>query len=177
MKKVIALIIFIIGLLLLSFGIYFSTKFKSIEIEIDSELDNSNFIAYGTTSGVNIDLSKVNKSVVGEYQVVLNYMFISYNLTVNVVDKTPPLLEVKDVSKAPNYEFDVNDFIVNISDKSKYEVSYYGDVNTKEYGEYNVNILAKDIYDNKEEKEAKLTISWVKDEYSIEVGNLITIQD
>ena len=177
MKKAILIVLIIIGLISLSLGIYLSTKFKNAEIELGTKVDDKILIAYGSNNGVDTNLSNVNKDVVGSYPVTLKYLFMTYNLTIDVVDKTPPVLEVKDINKAPNYEIDVNDFIVNVSDKSKYEVSYYGDINTKEYGEYNVNILAKDIYDNKEEKKAKLTISWVKDEFSVEVGNIITIQD
>ena len=167
----------LVGVMLLLFGTYLYTKFKDIEIELGTELTKNKFIAYGTASGIDIDLSKVDCNKVGEYLVPLKILFVRYDLKANVVDKTPPVLKVHDVSKSLDYVVDVADFILDVSDKSEYEVYYQGNIDTSKYGEYNVSIIAKDIYGNSDEQKAKLSIGWVKNEYSIEVGNDITIKD
>ena len=175
-KKILIICLCISGVLLLS-GLYFFTKFKNFEIELGTDINIDNAIAYGTSKGVSFDISKVNKNAVGTYPVLLKYLFFEYNLTVNVVDKTPPVLEVKNVEKELGYNISVNDFIVNVSDASKYEVNYSGDVNTSKYGEYDVNISAKDIYGNIQTKVAKLSIRWLKSEYLTEEGEKILAEN
>ena len=176
-KKTIFIILISIGVIILLTTAYFLTKFRNVNLELGDNITINDFVVYGSSRGVNVDLSKVNKDVIGKYPVSLKYLLFEYDLVVDVADRTPPEFEVQNISKAPNYEVDVNDFITDINDKSEYEVSYLGDVDTSLYGDYEVNIMAKDIYNNEASKKAILSIAWVKNEYETETGKTIKIED
>ena len=176
MKRVFSLILLFLGFIFLVFGIYINTKFHSVEIELGDVITKEKFISYGTTN-INIDLSNIKNDTVGEYSVPVQYMFLKYNLSVKIVDKKSPQLEVKDVSESLNYSFNIKDFIVNASDESDYDITYSGNIDTSKYGEYDIVITAKDIYDNTSEAKAKLYIGWLKKDYSIEYGNKINAKD
>ena len=176
MIKRLCLIGIIIGSLSISFGVYLSTKFKNAEIEFGKEITVSDFIEYGTSNNIKIDTSKVKDSV-GEYDVKLNYLFLTYNLKAKVSDTTPPELEVSNVYKPLDYEINADDFIVKINDSSEYNVTIKEMPTITEYGDYPIKIEAKDIYNNKVEKDCTLSIGWIKKEISVEVGNAIKVND
>ena len=177
-KKVIKIVVIIvIGLIVVITG-YLLTKFQNVTIELGTkEIPIEKFIKYGMNKGVSVDLSEVNFKEVGEYNVPLKYLFIKYNKNVNIVDTTPPKLETQNLFESLNYEIDVNDFIVDVSDESEYELSYEGNYDNTNYGEYKIKVIAKDKYNNKTVKENTIFISWVKKEYSIEMGNTLKRED
>ena len=177
-KKVIKIIlIIVIGLIGVITG-YLLTKFQDITIELGTkEIHVEEFIKYGTNKGVSVDLSGVNFKKVGEYNVPLKYLFIKYHKKVTIVDTTPPKLETQNLFESLNYKIDVNDFIVDVTDESEYELSYEGNYDKTNYGEYKIKVIAKDKYNNKTVKENTIFISWVKKEYSIEMGNILKRED
>ena len=177
-KKVLIIIITLFILSILLFGLYLLFKFKNVEIELgDNTLNLQMFIRYGSYKKCVIDTKNVHFNEVGEYDVTLKYLGINFKRKVSIVDTTPPILETIDVSKEINYEFNVDDFVLSSDDKSKYEISYEGDIDTTKYGEYDVSVIAKDIYDNKTVKHNKLYISWTRLQYEVEVGDTIAITD
>ena len=176
-KSNIIIIILIIGIIVLCAFLFIKNKFQNVEIELNNNVNISDFIAFGNLNGIDVDLSNVNTNVVGDYQVSIKYLLFKINRLVKVVDKKPPLLEVQNLSKTLNYQPNVNDFIINVSDQSKYTVMIENNVDTSRYGEYSVIIVAKDISGNVSKKEAKLNITWAKEEYRVEVGNIIEARD
>lgn len=177
-KKVIKIILIIVIGLIGVVTSYLLTKFQDITIELGAkEIHVEEFIKYGTNKGVSVDLSGVNFKKVGEYNVPLKYLFIEYHKKVIIVDTTPPKLETQNLFESLNYEIDVNDFIVDVTDESEYELSYEGNYDKTNYGEYKIKVIAKDKYNNKTVKDNTIFISWVKKEYSIEMGNILKRED
>ena len=176
-KENIIIILLTIVIVALGFIVFIKYKFQNVEIELNSQVNVNDFVYFGNLGGIDVDLSNVNTNVVGEYPVNIKYLLFNIKRLVKVIDKKPPLLEVHNISKPLNYQLNVNDFIINVSDQSKYTVMIENSVDTSKYGEYNVTIVAKDINDNVSKKDAKLTISWAKEEYRVEVGNNITASD
>ena len=174
MKRIVKYIILIMIVLCVGITGYLLTKFQSVTIELGSDVNKEAFVKYGSTNNVEVNLDSVNINEVGEYDVNLKYFFINYQLKVKVVDTTSPILEVQNIYKPLDYEVNINDFIVNVDDKSEYSLSFIKDILVNGYGDYKVEISAKDIYDNETIKDCTLSIGWVKKEYSVEVGNTIT---
>ena len=166
-KKFIIIAIIIVGII----------SVKNATVELGDEINTSFFVNYGTNNNIDIDLSKVNKNEVGTYDVDLVYAFVKHKLKVTIVDTTPPLLNVKDIYKQLNSEIKVEDFVEELTDKSKTEVVINGAFDTSKYGDYPIVIVAKDVYGNVTEKKCTLSIGWVKREISVEVGNEIKISD
>ncbi len=177
MKKVVKIILIVLLCLFSIIVIYLFTKFKNVSIELGDEIKINDFVRYGTIKNVSVDLNGVNNNVVGSYSVDLKYFFINRKLTVDVFDTTPPTLEATNLYKPLNYKFNIDDFIINVSDKSEYELSYSGSFDTSKYDDYPIRIIAKDKYYNETTKDVILSIGWAKRKYSIEVGNEINILD
>ena len=175
-KNKIICVIFLIGLFLILVGGYFFTKFKDATVELGSEISSKDFIRYGISSNVLVDLSNVKDSV-GEYDVKLKYLLFDYNKKLKIVDTTPPKLELKDIYMPLNYSLNIDDFIVKLEDISETSISFKEKIDISDYGDYKINIIAVDKYNNKTEKECTLSIGWVKKEFSVEVGNEIKISD
>ncbi len=177
MSKKTIIIISIVISLIVGFVLYSIFKFKDTEIELNQSLTKEDFIAFGGSSLVDVDVNEVNNSVVGEYSVKIKFLVFTYNKKVSVVDRRPPVLEVQDIYRPLNYTINANDFIVSVTDDSDYSISFESQADTSKYGEYIVTIIAKDIYNNETKKEAKLMIGWVKKEYTVEVGTIIKASD
>ena len=108
------------------------------------------------------------------YIIVIAFSKILFkiHLKLDVVDTIPPVIKVQNISKALNCQIDVNDFIVDNPENAEIESDF--SVDTSKYGEYDVNIIAKDKFGNTTKETAKLNISWVKKELQIELGNVLT---
>ena len=176
-KKVLLICALCLGVFTIILGGYFLTKFQDAIIELGNKISINDFIRYGTSNNVDIDLSNVVSDTVGEYDVKIRYFLFNYNLKVKIQDTLPPELEVQNLYKPLGYEISVNDFITKKEDKSEFNVEINNVLEITDYGDYVVNIVAKDIYDNVTEKECTLSIGWTKKEYSIEVGNIIKKSD
>ena len=176
-KKILIILCFIIGTIFIGLGIVFTTKFKNAVVELGNDVSINDFVRFGTTNNVKMDVSKVQKDVVGEYEVKIQYFFLNYNLKIKVEDTTPPELQVKNLYQPLDYQINVNDFIEKLEDKSEVDVKIENAPTIDDYGDYSINITAVDKYNNKITKTSTLSIGWVKKELSVEVGNEIKIED
>ena len=179
MKKVniMAISFGIVGLSLIIGSLYFLTKFKNAVIELGNDIKTSDFVKYGTSKNIDLDLTEVDTNKVGIYKVQLKYIFVNYNLTVTIKDTTPPFLEIKNVYKPLNSEIKADDFVTSVTDKSETEVIIKEMPVINDYGDYPITIIAKDAYENETVKDCILSIGWAKKEFSVEVGNEIKISD
>ena len=175
--RIIVIPLLIIGILCLISAFYFFTKFKNAVIELGSDINSSFFVRYGTDKNIILDLSKVDKNKVGEYNVKLSYAFLDYDLKIDIRDTTAPLLKVKNVYKPLGYEINVDDFVLDVSDFSEVKLSLKNSPEITDYGDYKITVVAEDTYHNISEKECILSIGWAKKEFTIEVGNIIKKED
>ena len=176
-NKYIVISIAITGLILIISGIYFLNKFKNATVELGDTISVDDFIRYGLNKNINLNLDKVDKEKVGEYDVKLKYLLFKYDLKIHINDTKPPLLETKNVYMPLKYEINVNDFVTSVTDKSEVDLSIKDIPNITEYGDYPITVIAKDAYNNISSKECILSIGWAKKEFTVEVGNVIKIED
>ena len=154
MKKFLIILGFILGILGILIGTNFLTKFKNAQIEFGTEkIDKKEFINYGMDKYVEVDLSKINYQKIGRYPVAIKYFGIKYEKSLDIVDTTAPELETEDIYKKVNYEIDVKDFVVQVTDLDEVSLSYEGNIDTSLYGRYPIKIIAQDKSGNKVIKE------------------------
>lgn len=99
----------------------------------------------------------------GEYKVKIIVDDEVYDSKLIVVDREPPLLEIKNVEIKENEKYDIKDFILKCEDNTNKEcLLEYGKDEMSSFtkvGNYDIHIIAKDESDNKVVGEAKLVIS------------------
>ena len=105
------------------------------------------------------DIKDVDVYTPGEYEVVIKYEEEDYTSKITVVDTTPPVLELKNVTVYEDAKIDTKDFIKKVSDNSqKYETISLTDLNTTNHGTYTIKIEAKDSSNNQTIQETKLIV-------------------
>ena len=109
-----------------------------------------------------IDLSEVVAETPGDYNFYVTYKGIKKTGTVSIVDTTPPILEVRDVTIIEGSNYDASNFVESCKDNSGGCNVSFLDVDTpNKYntsGVYVVHIVATDSFDNPTTKTANLII-------------------
>lgn len=187
LEKILIIIIYILAIAIFIMDIYYicrklTPKFKDARIEIGTEgpITLSNFLTkteYEEESKLLTDLNQVDLNKVGEYEVELMYRKKIQTKKLYLVDTTAPEVKFQDIIKYLNYEIKPEDFILEKSDLSEIELEANGEYDNTKFGTYAVSIIVKDIYENETRKECKLTIGWIKPEYTLELGTKLTKED
>ena len=136
---------------------------SNVVIEYGKILKLSDIIKNNHIGGsVKVSPSLDSITDIGKYNVNLIIRNESFDISVEVVDRTPPTLELKDLSIYIDEDMpSVDDFIGMINDLSEVTLS---DIDIKrEVGVQNISITAIDKYRNKTTKETTLTIKEDKD--------------
>ncbi len=161
---------------------HYKRKFKSIDIEMgyDGTLTLENFVKdkkYINNSKLISNLEGIDYMNVGEYTVVLSHDNREEKVNLKIVDTTPPKVEFQDITKYIDYIPNAEDFIVSKEDLSEMTVELSNIPEINEFKEYNVNVLVKDSQGNVTSKICKLSIKWIKDEFTMEKGHTLTKED
>lgn len=148
-------------------------KLKNVTIELGSEIPSDlNYYIIGDINKYDeIVLDKENiKNEIGKYNYSIKFrkknLFKTktgvLNGTVEVVDTTKPELKLKDLSITLGDEFDINSFVESCNDLSNCQVKYKDDeyINSivNNVGNYKVDIIAYDDYNNEIDSSANLEI-------------------
>ena len=136
---------------------------SNVVIEYGEILKLSDIIKNNHIGGsVKVSPSLDSITDIGKYNVNLIIRNESFDISVEVVDRTPPTFELKDLSIYIDEDMpSVDDFIGMINDLSEVTLS---DIDIKrEVGVQNISITAIDKYRNKTTKETTLTIKEDKD--------------
>src|SRR5574344_1612003 len=110
------------------------------------------------------DTCEIKKLVskIGTYEGTIKYDNKSYKVTLEVVDKTMPVLKLKEVTITEGESYDINNFIESKEDNSKTEVVInFETEEMKTYtavGEYTIKVKAEDESKNSLVAETKLVI-------------------
>ncbi len=176
-SKALIVILLIILIAAIGFGVYYfltmvKTKAESVTIVTnDLNLELGSFLSqnidnYATITGYQkenctLDLDSINMSKVSTYKYKVTCGTTEKEGTVIVNDTTKPEVVVSDLTLAPNSNLNVADFIEKCTDASKCSYSFINDVEglTAKVGEYDVEILVSDEYNNTTTATAKLIIS------------------
>lgn len=111
-----------------------------------------------------LNTSEVKIDEVGDYEFSVTYNNITKKGTISIVDTSSPELKVKDLTITEGTSYGPETFVDNCTDLSGCNFSFEDpDTATKytDVGEYEVYIVAKDPYENKQMKKAKLIIEAV----------------
>ena len=182
-KKVIlivCIILIVIIIAVVSFVIYklLSRKFKDVNLELGVEsISVEDFVtdkAFAQGSKFITDISTIDLKQVGTYEIELEYNGKTQKVKLNIVDTTPPTVEFQDIEKYIDYQINPEDFIKSKTDLSEMTVSLGNPVEINDYGTYDVTIDVKDKYNNLNSKTCKLNITWVKENYVLELGTTLT---
>lgn len=140
---------------------------KEVKLELGAEITN-NIDDYATITGYNkaectIDKSGISTKKVGAYKFYITCSGQKVEGTAVVDDTTKPEVIMNEVLVAPNANITVNDFISSCVDASKctYKFANEDTVKTalKAAGEYKIEIIISDEYNNESTVTANLIVS------------------
>ena len=175
-------ILFAILILICLFAVFkmfvspLSLKDKNIEVEVKHEFNpesNIKYVVFGDKKDVVIDKKDLDTNKVGEYSITYKYKNKEYPVSVNVVDTTPPVFNVKEITIENRVKLDPKELVKNVKDASKTTVSFKEDYNFDEIGDYEVEVVVSDIYDNSTSKNT--TVHVIKDNKGPEIKNISAI--
>ncbi len=180
-KNILISLIVILSISILSVLFYFvCPKFKDVTISIvDNSLSMDDFVTFNlfkNNSKIlnNKDIKLGNVSV---QNVMLSFNDKKYNVKLNIVDDVKPNVKFKNMSVFLGDKVDKNDFIVEVFDHSKYEITFDdSNVDYNKIGTYNVLVSVKDEYGNVKEKECTLFVKLFNDVIYHEIGNEFKIE-
>ena len=164
-------------------GLYCQPRFHDLTVELGTE--TINIEAFMTdfadvkNSGFVTDLSTVDISSVGSIPLTLRSGSKNETVTLTVEDTTPPKVEfIPHLEETPDYKPDPYDFVSSCYDFSPVTVRFVGNVVVPlNYEDQSFTVVAEDAYGNSVSQVCTLSIAWLKSEYTLELGELLTEED
>lgn len=185
-KKIIKRVFVILGIAILIVAevmayLMLRPKFKDIQIELGTkEIKVEDFLTskiYKSKSEFITDISGIDLSKVGEYEITLKFMNKEQTVKLKIADTIPPEVKFKDITRYIDYQINPEDFIIDKKDESEMVVEVIEPPEISEFKDYQVTVKVKDRYNNETVKACKMTITWIRPECYIELGNAITLED
>ena len=123
-------------------------------------------------------VSEIQIHKVGVYPIKLRHKRQEETVTLTVRDTTKPAVTAKNVAVAPGTVVSAEDFIVAVQDYSETNVSFLEQPEVLDtYGDVPVKISVEDAHGNKIIMECKLEYTWLKSEFLMEMGHVLTPAD
>lgn len=114
----------------------------------------------------------------GVYSVTLKSGIHKETVTLTVRDTTAPQVQLKDVAVAAGTQVTAEDFIASITDFGVTEYSFVTEPEIPEaYGETPVQIRVWDDSGNETIADCLLVCTWLKSEFTLEIGQTLTQED
>ncbi len=190
-RKIIQKIIIIIfAMIILAEAIYggyllyekFRRKFKNVNVEIGTseKVSLKDFLVnekYLDNSQLLTNLDDIDYLKVGEYKVILSHDGREEEVSLNLVDTTPPEVKFKNIEKYIDYTINADDFIEEKNDLSEMQVEIIDTPEITEFKDYDIKVRVKDVYGNETSNICKLYVKWIKDEFAMEKGHELTRED
>ncbi|MCM1053754.1 MAG: hypothetical protein NC483_07265 [Ruminococcus sp.] len=177
-SKLLFVIIIVLALTAVGVGVYIflgmsnnvtsGVKVKQVKIDVGSAI-STNIEDFATFSGINsntceLDTTKIisTENLGSEYPFTIKCNDKTYQGTATIVDSTPPVVNLTDVTIGVNEEVTPDQFIESCTDKTKCSYAFKNPDEVKGYtaiaGTYKVAIIVKDEGENEAEFEANLTV-------------------
>lgn len=184
-KKVIITVVLLIFFIAIAGGCYayikFSPKFNNVTIELGTEtVIIEQFLKENTDinkASFVTDISTIDYTKTGEYEVELKYENINQKVFLYIVDTTAPIVEFQDVDKYVDYELNAEDFIKSKTDLSEMMASIVNPPEIGRIGTYEITVEVRDSSNNVTSDVCRLNISRVKKEVNLELGDKLTKKD
>ena len=170
------LILLLVSLIGLISFLGLRNKFKDTVIEVGTkDVSVKNFLVsklYNKGASSVTDLSTIDFNKVGEYKVKLKHNNKEEEVTLKIVDTTAPTVVFKDVHEYTGYEINANDFIEEVHDYSKVDITYkpLEEIDTSKYEDYKVKVIVKDEQGNETSKDCTLSLGWLRRYVTLEAG-------
>lgn len=166
-----------------AYWFYSQPRFHDLTVELGTE--SISVEAFMTefadvrNAGIVTDLSSVDISKVGSIPLTLRSGGRDETIMLTVVDTTPPEVEfVSRLEKTPDYEPDPYDFVASCSDLSEVTARFVGNVVVPlNYEEQSFDVVVEDASGNAVSGTCTLSIVWLKDEYTVELGEQLSKED
>ncbi len=162
---------------------YSQPRFHDLTVELGTETISVDAFmtefANTRNSGIVTDLSTVDISVVGNIPLTLRSGRKTETVTLTIEDTTPPEVEfISWLQETPDYVPDPYDFILSCHDLSDVTVSFKEEVVIpKNYEDQSFTVVVEDAYGNAVSQVCTLSIIWMKDEYTLELGKSLSKED
>ncbi len=155
---------------------------KDLNIEVGSktEIDARDFLKdYNAEGEIKIltDTSAIDFNKISEYDIELEYNNKKYYSKLHLIDTTPPEVKFKNVNAYIDYILNAEDFIESKNDVTQMTVEIENPPEINEFKEYNITIIVRDEGGNETRGEVILNTSWIKSEFVLELGNILTHED
>ena len=162
---------------------YSQPRFHDLTIELGTETINIEAFmtefADARNVGIVTDLSTVDITSVGSTPLTLRSGSKNETVTLTVEDTTPPKVEfITQLEKTPDYTPDPNDFVASCYDLSQVTAYFVGNVFVPlNYEDQSFTVVVEDAYGNAVSQVCTLSIVWLKSEYTLELGELLSKED
>ncbi len=184
-KKKIILIIFILLIIISFFGIlwylenvvFIAKELVEIEVGTKTEIDVREFLKdYNLEGEIKLltDTSKIDFNKIAEYDIEFEFKNRKYNSKLQFVDTVPPVVEFKNVDSYIDYVFNPNDFIVSKTDVTEMTVEIENQPEITQFRQYPIVIVVRDAGGNETIGNVILNTSYIKTEYTLELGTPLT---
>lgn len=157
-------------------------QFRDVTISAGDEMpqlqDYLTEYAVAQKCAIVTDLSGLDSTCVGEHQVVLRSGAREQTVTLRIVDTTAPELEVQDLELPLGSELRIEDLVTHVWDHTQVTVSYVQEPQiTEDYSDLTVEIMAVDTSGNTTVATSSVSFIWMRPEFVLEYGNLLTRED
>ncbi|CRZ33837.1 transglutaminase superfamily protein [Herbinix hemicellulosilytica] len=122
------------------------------------------------------DINNINLNIPGAYEIKIKINGRIYKSKLEIVDTVAPKADPVSVIALKDQKIEATDFITNLSDATEVTVSFEAKPDTSIPGEKDVNIILKDMGNNRTVISSKLTVLNVKSSVQVEAGTKLNIK-
>lgn len=123
-------------------------------------------------------VSEIQIDKVGVYPIKLRHKKREETVTLTVRDSTKPAVTARNVTAAPGTVVSAEEFIAAVQDYSQTTVFFREQPAVLDiYGQLPVTVFVEDAYGNKTTVQCKLEYTWLKSEFVMEMGHVLTKSD
>lgn len=122
--------------------------------------------------------TKIDLSKTGVQQIELSHGGKTETVSLTIVDTTPPILRLQDVSADIGTELTPEDFVQDVTDFSEVTLSFAKPLEIPEgYGDVSVDVIATDESGNETKRTCTLSYVWMRSELTLELGSSVSKGD
>lgn len=181
--KIIAGSVLAAVILLLALIVYLcQPKFHDVTIELGSPMPA--LAEFQTDCAVSAWCSQKTPTAeivldrVGQQTVVLQHLFFEEKVTLTVQDTTKPQVSFRDVAVYIDELPAAKDFVTKVTDRSTTTISFKKAPTLPEtYGDAKVEVLVTDASGNVTGKVCTISYTWLKPEFTLELGDKLEAED
>lgn len=162
--------------------LYQQPKFHDMTIELGSQLPATDqfLTEYANPEKVQLvtPVAEIDLALVGQQQLTFQHGRKQETVNLTIQDTTAPVLKLREVHADIKEVLTPGDFVEETSDLSGCVVAFAEPLAKPEsYGEAAAQIMAKDAYGNTTVGESRIFYVWMKDTYTLELGDQLKKSD